>query len=135
MASFPPDVLAAIAEREEIELETMRRSGAKRKTIMWILVDGSDVFVRSVRGEQGRWYQDLLANPEATLQLRGKPKLPPVSVRAVVAADPDSVARFNRALEAKYRGIPGFDPMLEPETFPRPSASNHAEVAISGRHR
>jgi hypothetical protein len=41
-----------------------------------------------------------------------------VAVRAVVAADPNSVARFNRALEAKYTGIPGLEPMQQPDTFP-----------------
>jgi hypothetical protein len=104
VANFPADILAAIGEREEVELETTRRSGAKRKTIIWIVVDGSDVFVRSVRGEEGRWYQDLLANPEGVFQLRGKPKLPPVPFRAIPASDPDAKGRTSRALEAKYEG-------------------------------
>ena len=120
MATFPADVLADLADRDEIRLETSAPSepGGTRKTTMWIVVEGKDAFVRSVRGERGRWYRDLLADPDATIHVKGKPKLPPVSVRAVVVGDPDSVARFNRALEAKYRGIPGFEPMLKPETFP-----------------
>jgi hypothetical protein len=120
VAAFAPDVLAALAEREEIVLETAapKRPGGTRKTIIWLVVEGKDAYVRSVRGEDGRWYRDLLADPDATVQFRGKPKLPPVPVRAVVAAEADSVARFNRALEAKYRGVPGLEPMLKPETFP-----------------
>jgi hypothetical protein len=104
VAKFPADILAAVADRDEVELETTRRSGAKRKTIIWIVVDGSDVFVRSVRGEDGRWYQDLLANPEGVLHFRGRPKLPPVPFRALHTPDADSVARTSRAFEAKYRG-------------------------------
>jgi hypothetical protein len=118
--TFPADTLAALAERDEIVIETAapKRPGGTRKTIIWLVVEGKDAFVRSVRGEEGRWYRDVLADPNATVHFRGKPKLPPVTVRAVVAADPESVARFNRALEAKYRGVPGLEPMLKPETFP-----------------
>ena len=117
--AFPAETLAALAERDEIVIETTapKRPGGTRKTIIWLVVDGKDAFVRSVRGEEGRWYRELLADPNAVVHFRGKPKLPPVPVRAVAAADPDSVARFNRALDAKYRGIPGYEPMLKPETF------------------
>ena len=104
MAAFPAEIVADIAEREEVELETTRRSGAKRKTIVWIVAEGPDVFVRSVRGEEGRWYQDLLANPEGVFHFRGRPKLPPVPFRAFHTPDAESVARTTRALNAKYRG-------------------------------
>ncbi|HEY7590908.1 MAG TPA: nitroreductase/quinone reductase family protein [Candidatus Limnocylindrales bacterium] len=114
MAAFPKDVLADLAEREEIVIET----GDGRKTIIWIVVDGNDVFVRSVRGERGRWYRELRDEPRGTIHFRGKPKRAPVAFRAVPAADRDSVARFDRALTAKYKGIPGYEPMREPETLP-----------------
>ena len=104
MATFPPEIVSDIAKRDEVELETTRRSGAKRKTIIWIVAEGSDVFVRSVRGEDGRWYQDLLAHPEGVLHFRGRPKLPSVPFRAFHTPDAESVARTSRALEAKYRG-------------------------------
>lgn len=118
MASFPPDVLAAIAEREEIELETTRRSGATRKTIIWIVAHGPHVFVRSVRGPDGRWYKDLLADPEATLHFRGKPKLPSIAVRGVHAPDRESIAACSKALGAKYRGFGGsLEAMLLSDTL------------------
>ncbi len=114
MAKFPPDVLAALAEREEVEIET-----GGRKTIIWIVAHGPHVFVRSVRGERGRWYQDLLADPEATIHFRGKPKLPPVEVRAVHAPDAESVAACTKALEQKYRRHgASLTAMLIPETLP-----------------
>jgi hypothetical protein len=120
MAAFPPDLLAALAEREEVEIETAapsRGADATRRTIVWIVVDGSDVYVRSVRGNQGRWYQELLADPKAVLHFRGKPKLAPVAVRGVHARDADSVARCSRALEAKYARDPALKPMLRPDTL------------------
>ncbi|MEX2010856.1 MAG: DUF2255 family protein [Chloroflexota bacterium] len=113
MAKFPPDVLAAIAEREEVEIET-----GGRRTIIWIVAHGPHVFVRSVRGERGRWYRDLLADPNATLHFRGKPKLPPVKVRGVHAPDPESIAASTRALKAKYARDPALKSMLQPETLP-----------------
>jgi len=114
VAKFPPDVLAAIAEREEIEIET-----GGRRTIIWIVVDGSDVYLRSVRGERGRWYQDLLAEPKAAIHFRGKPKLPPVAVRGVHAPDPESVAACSRALEQKYaRQGSSLKAMLLPKVLP-----------------
>jgi hypothetical protein len=121
MLTLPADTLAALAEREEIQIETSALSGAEGEThraIIWVVTDGQDAFIRSVRGDKGRWYRELLAEPRAVVHFRGKPKLPPVRVRAVIAGDADSVARFNRALEAKYRGVPGFEPMLQPDTFP-----------------
>ena len=114
MAKFPPDILSALAEREDVEIET-----GGHKTIIWIVVDGQDVYVRSVRGERGRWYQDLLADPKATIHVRGKPKLPAVGVRAIHAPDPESVAACSRALEQKYaRHGSSLKAMLEPKTLP-----------------
>jgi hypothetical protein len=114
VAKFPSDVLSAIAEHEEVEIET-----GGRRTIIWIVVEGSDVYVRSVRGERGRWYQDLLADPKATIHFRGRPKITPVAVRAVSASDPESVSACSRALELKYaRHGSSLKSMLRPDTLP-----------------
>jgi hypothetical protein len=114
VATFPSDILAALAEREEVEIET-----GGRRTIIWIVVDASDVYVRSVRGERGRWYLALLADPTATIHFRGRPKLPPLAVRGVPAADPDSVAACSRALEHKYaRDASSLKAMLVPKALP-----------------
>jgi hypothetical protein len=120
VATFPSDVIADLAEREEIQLQTAApsRPGGTRKTIIWVMVDGKDVFVRSVRGEQGRWYRELLVEPKAVVHFRGKPKREPVRVRAVRASDPKSIERCSRALVSKYTGIPGLKEMLEEDTLP-----------------
>jgi hypothetical protein len=120
VAAFPADVLAAFAEREEIELETAapsRGAGATRRTIIWVMVEGSDVFVRSVRGAQGRWFQELLADPKAEVRFRGRPKVASVAVRGVPAPDPASVAACSRALERKYKGDPSLGSMLRPDVL------------------
>jgi hypothetical protein len=102
MASFPPDVLDQLRETREIEIETTRRNGETSRAIIWVEVDGDDVFVRSEYGDEGWWYQHLRARPDAVVHIRGR-KAPPIPVRAVVADDPESIERCSEAIRAKYR--------------------------------
>ena len=108
--SFAQDDLARIRDAEEIDIETQAPDGPVHRTTIWIMVDGDDAFVRSVRGEAGRWYQDALANPALAIHVDGR-RLP---ATAIPATDPDSIDRINRALAAKYTGVEGYDSMLEP---------------------
>ena len=108
--SFSEDDLARIRDAEEIDIETQAPDGPVHRTTIWIMVDGDDAFVRSVRGEAGRWYQDALANPALAIHVDGR-RLP---ATAIPATDPDSIDRINRALAAKYTGVEGYDSMLEP---------------------
>jgi hypothetical protein len=50
---------------------------------------GDDVFVRSVRGNAGRWYQAIKANPAAAVHINGK-RIP---VRAVPITDDAMIER------------------------------------------
>src|SRR3712207_2829404 len=64
---FPADVLELFAREEEVRIETTRRDGTTKRRIIWIVVDEGDVFVRSVRGERGRWYRHLLERPAGAI--------------------------------------------------------------------
>jgi hypothetical protein len=76
------------------------------------MVDDQDrVLVRSVRGERGRWYRNLRANPDCALILRRER----IEARAELAADPDRVESASKVLAVKYDGIPGLAEMLEPD--------------------
>jgi hypothetical protein len=110
---FAPDDLALLDETEEIEIETAVPGGATHRTIIWIVVDGDDAFVRSVRGTRARWYQEVVADPKVTIHA-GDRALPAV---AEPAADSGSIARVNAALSRKYEGISGYEPMLVPDIF------------------
>jgi hypothetical protein len=110
---FAPDELALLADTEEIELETARPDGQTRRTIIWIMVDGEDAFIRSVNGAGARWYREATANPSVTIHA-GTQALP---ARVIAAPDPESVARVNDALERKYTGIVGLREMLVPDIF------------------
>ena len=107
---FQPGELALLAETEEIEIETARPGSPARRTIIWVVVDGDDVFVRSVNGTRARWYREAVANPEVTIHWAGRS----LHARAVAATDPDSIRRTSDELARKYAGFDGTQPMLEP---------------------
>lgn len=113
--TFDQDVLDRLRAIEEVDIETTRRSGDMRSTTIWVVTDGSDVFARSVRGERGRWYQDLVARPAGRLRLGEEP----IGVRAVSATDDATVGLVSELLEAKYgrRHRASTDSMLQPQTL------------------
>ena len=110
---FAPDELALLTETEEIEIETARPGGDVHRTIIWVVVDGDDVFIRSVNGAEARWYREATADPSITVHA-GTRALP---ARVEPATDPDSVRRTNEQLARKYANVPGLRPMLKPDIF------------------
>jgi hypothetical protein len=110
---FAPEDLALLADTEEIEIETARPDGPPHRTIIWIMVDGDDAFVRSVNGAGARWYREAVADPFVTIHAGTRA----FQARTIAAPDPDSVARVNDALVRKYTGIVGLPEMLVPDTF------------------
>ena len=106
---FSRDDLDAIDRAKEVRIETSAGPDHPiHKTIIWIVVDGEDVFVRSWRGVTARWYREALANPQITLHV-GKHRL---AARAVPAHDHDAVSRTSAALERKYEGDPSTRSMV-----------------------
>jgi hypothetical protein len=101
---------------EEVDIETRRGAGAPvHRTTIWVVVDHGEVFVRSLNGEDGRWYRELRDNPEeAALHLEGEA----IPVRAVEAADPESVARATDGFRRKYADSPYLDSMIRDEIAP-----------------
>ena len=110
---FAPDELSLLADTEEIEIETSRPDGASRRTIIWIMVDGEDAFIRSVNGAGARWYREATSDPSVTIHAGARS----LEARVIAAPDPESVARVNDALERKYTGITGLPEMLVPDIF------------------
>ena len=100
----------AIDSAREVEIETQRGPGAPaRRTIIWAVVDDGDVFVRSLRGANGRWYRELMSDPAAVLHAQDE-EFP---VQAVQASDPESVERTSQALRRKYSDSRSLATMLE----------------------
>lgn len=66
MADFPGDVVAWLRNSKEVTIRTAQHPDTG--VIIWIVVaaDGA-VYVRSVKGDRGRWYRDLRADGNGTL--------------------------------------------------------------------
>ena len=109
---FSREDLDALDRAKEVRIETSAGPDQEiHKTIIWIVVDGEDVFVRSWRGVTARWYREALANPGIALYV-GKTRL---AATAVPAHDDDAVTRTSAAIERKYEGDPSTRSMLRDE--------------------
>ena len=112
--SFSGEDLAAIDAAEEVRIETQAPAGVTHTTIIWIVVDDGEVFVRSVNGEEGRWYKEAKANPAVAVHVDGRR----LASTAIPADDPDSIDRVSAALSRKYATHGGsLRSMLQPHNF------------------
>jgi len=109
--SFSGEELVLLDRSEEVEIETQAPEGPVHRTVIWVVVDGDDVFIRSYRGERARWYREALANPAVAVHV-GRQRL---SATAIDAADPDSVERVSAALTRKYSADPALRAMVAQE--------------------
>ena len=111
---FPPNDLEAIDRTEEVEIETSVEGEPAHRTIIWAIVDGDEVFIRSYNGPQARWYREATANPSVALWVEGRR----LAATAVPAADPASIARTSAGLERKYAADPATPRMVRDEVLP-----------------
>jgi hypothetical protein len=95
MGQFSADDKRLIGDTDEVFVEF--RPG--RKIPIWIVVDSDNVYVRSVRGAEGRWYQALAAGQEVQLHAGASTW----SIKAEHATDPAEVQRVSDALSQKYQ--------------------------------
>ncbi|HEY1933636.1 MAG TPA: DUF2255 family protein [Acetobacteraceae bacterium] len=109
MTTFDADTLRALHDVQEpvIRTEKHPRSGV----VIWVVVADDDVFVRSWRGAEGRWYKDLAIGGAATLEFAGR-RLP---VQAFPAGDAGSVERTSREILRKYRQSSHAQEMVRPD--------------------
>ena len=104
-----------VAEIEEIDVESGASAAepAVRRTIWVVVVDGV-VYVRSVTGVGGLWYQAVLARPDGLIHA-GDVTLP---MHASHVTDPDVIAQVSAEYLRKYAGSEWAPPMAEPKTLP-----------------
>ena len=115
--SFDTATLGLLDETEEVYIETRRGEDApEHRTIIWVVVTGGEVFVRSVRGAEGRWYREISSNPEGALHVENT-RIP---VRAAPANEESTVVAVSDAIRSKYEETSP-EPtrwMLRPEVLP-----------------
>jgi len=110
-------LLWKLAESDEVDIETRRdaKSSVHRTTI-WIVPAKDGVFVRSVKGRKGRWYQEAVANPNVVVHV-GSQK---AAARAEQERNPAVIKEVSDAYLAKYgeRWPNETKPMLRESTLP-----------------
>jgi len=111
--SFPKATLALLNRSDEVDIETRSPKGTAHSVTIWIVVDGDDVFIRAVRGPTSRWYRELVARPGALVVNRIR-----IPVRAIAAAESDSVKRASDGYRKKYRKGSSLDSMLVASVLP-----------------
>jgi hypothetical protein len=115
--SFDAETLRLLDETKEVSIETRRDADSpEHRAIIWVVVVGGDVFVRSVRGPKGRWYREISSNPEGALHVEGE-RIP---VRATPAADDTTVDAVSDAIRSKYEQTSpkSTASMVRPDTLP-----------------
>jgi hypothetical protein len=73
-----------------------------------------DIFIRSFTGPKGKWYHDMLANPEADVEFDGKA----IHVRGILVKDRATIEAVGRAYLEKYRDSPYAKDMVRDEILP-----------------
>jgi len=112
MPGFDADTLRALRDVQEPTIRTDQHPNSA--VVIWVVVEGDDVFVRSWLGARGRWYKDLAAGSAATLEFAGQ-RLP---VKAFPANDERSVERASREILRKYRRSSHAQEMVRAEILP-----------------
>jgi hypothetical protein len=111
---FDANVLKQLATTREIEIETHSAAGRIHRTIVWVVVDNDEVYVRSVRGRNGRWYQEIVANPDGAIHVDGQR----IAVHALPVSDEAVIARVSKEILRKYHGSASARSMVREETLP-----------------
>jgi hypothetical protein len=100
MATWTPDELGKVAAADELRISSVRGDGTLNSPrTIWVVRHGDGLYVRSVNGTSGAWYQATRARHEGHIEAGG------VS-RDVSFADPEPGIgdQLDDEYRAKYRG-------------------------------
>ncbi len=107
-----PENLDLLAAAREVTIETTSGDRVYR-TVIWVAAGDERLYVRSVRGDSGRWYQRALTNPEVAL-IVGDTR---VAFRVEPATDDESIRGASEGFLRKYPAGSSLDAMVLPEVL------------------
>lgn len=100
--------LSEIADQEEIRISSERTDGAyNRRTPIWVVRVGDDLYVRSGFGKSGFWYRHATGS-QAYVDAAGVQ----YKVSLSLDADPVSIAAVDEAYRQKYSADPSLPLLL-----------------------
>jgi len=117
MAGTADDLLWKLAESDEVDIETRRDSKSPlHRTTIWIVPAKDGVYVRSVKGKKGRWYQEAIANPHVAVRVGQRT----VAAKAELERSPAVLRKVSTAYRQKYgeRWPKETEPMVQPSVLP-----------------
>jgi len=100
MTTWTKDELNKIGTAEELEIESLRRDGTRRKPVtIWVVRVGDDLYVRPIHGRTSAWFRGVQTRHEGHIRAGGVDK----DVAFVEEADPDINEQIDAAYRTKYR--------------------------------
>jgi hypothetical protein len=113
MTQWTADQLDKLARAEEVQIASVRPDGTLRKPVtVWIVRQGDDLYVRSVRGRNGHWFRGAQQRHEGRVRAGGAQQ-----DVTLVDAGRDSDDEVDAAYRAKYSRYAGriLNSVLTPE--------------------
>jgi len=102
-AAWSADELTRIGRAEELEIAAVRRDGTLRRPVtVWVVRNGDDLYVRSVKGRDGAWFRGVQATHEGRTRAGGVEK-----DVTFVEASHDFDEEIDAAYRQKYRRYAG----------------------------
>lgn len=112
MTYFNEVQLQHLAQTKEVVIETRPSAQASsHRTPIWVVIEENNAYIRSYRGQAGRWYKEIAAFPFAVLDVNGEQ----IAVHAVPITDEALTARVSQALLQKYPTSSYARPMVRDE--------------------
>ncbi|WP_419702978.1 DUF2255 family protein [Promicromonospora sp. NFX87] len=97
MSTWTPEDLAAIDDDGELRVAAHRPDGTLRAArIVWHVVVGKALFIRSVRGQDGAWYRGVLRTGTGAIDAGG------VHTEVTFTPDDGQDEAIDQAYHAKY---------------------------------
>ncbi|SDM67871.1 DUF2255 family protein [Actinacidiphila guanduensis] len=111
MTSWTDDELARIGGADELRIAPRTAGGElARKTTIWVVREGDDLYVRSYRGHNGAWWRAAEESKAGQVEAGGVTK----DVTFTDVTDTDLNDRLDAAYRDKYRSYSStyVDPMV-----------------------
>ena len=75
MTDWSTDQLDKIGRAEEVQIASVRQNGTLRKPVtVWVVRQGDDLYIRSVRGRSGDWFRGAQERHEGRISASGVEK-------------------------------------------------------------
>ncbi|HEY3991625.1 MAG TPA: DUF2255 family protein [Ktedonobacteraceae bacterium] len=112
MTYFSEAQLQHLAQTKEVVIETrLSAQAASHRTPIWVVIEENNAYIRSYRGQAGRWYREIATFPFAVLDVNGEQ----IAVHAVPITDEALIACVSQALLQKYPTSSYARPMVRDE--------------------